>query len=243
MNAVITGIGWVTSTGPGWAKGGQDFCMIPGAIPPIARKQLFSEPNQRFGRQSEYSKLGLSAIAFALRDAGLENWVEKRPIGVVAASVHGSLVTDLDYFQTVLPAGGGLPSPNLFAYTLANCFMGEAAIQFGLTGSTMVINESVSNGLTPLRMALEIIDWNEHDTMLAGICDVLVPEPFRDICSTIPGALFMVLTGKDSCIHSGYGNLSLSGNGALLYNGEKTASIIELAKRCLEDRKAGRSEG
>ena len=35
---------------------------------------------------------------------------------------------------------GRLSSPNLFAYTLPNSFAGEAALRFGLTGPTLVVN-------------------------------------------------------------------------------------------------------
>jgi 3-oxoacyl-[acyl-carrier-protein] synthase II len=236
MATVISGIGWVTATGHGWGKGGQEFTMGAGPLTPLPRKEVFSEPNQRYGRQSDYSKLGLAAIAFALRDAGLENWGEKRPVGIVAASMLGSLATDLDYFHSVLPEGGGLPSPNLFAYTLANCFMGEAAIQFGLTGSTMVINDTGSNGLAPLRLALESIAWGEHDTMVAGICDLPTPEPLEGLFTPATGALFLVLSRNSAAPGSAYGTLALNADDAILHNDIETSSIAELVSTCLAGR-------
>ncbi len=236
MDVALSGIGWVTPSGIGWGGGGQRFDLTPGALPVLTRKEVFPEPNQRFGRQSEYSKIGLASIAFALRDAGLETWTEKRPVGIMAASQLGCLTTDLDYFHTVLPQGGSLPSPNLFAYTLANCFMGEAAIQFGLTGSTMVINEAGQSGAASLRMALESIAWGEHDTMLAGICDLQAPVQFAESFTTTPGALFMVLSGQPSHQRPGYGALSLAGNGSILYNGKEAAGIVELLHTCLSGR-------
>jgi 3-oxoacyl-[acyl-carrier-protein] synthase II len=207
--------------------------MGAGPLPSLTRKDVFPEPNQRFGRQSVYSRLGVAAIAFALRDAGLENWTEKRAMGIVAGSKLGCLATDLDYFHTVLPEGGGLPSPNLFAYTLANCFMGEAAIQFGLTGSTMVINETGNNGLSPLGMALESIVLGEHDAMLAGVCDLPAPSELAGFVVPFTGALFMVLSGREVAGSSRYGSLTLTKNGSILHNGAETASFHELAKNCL----------
>lgn len=233
MDTDISGIGWVTSAGHGWGNGGQDFAMNAGPIPSLTRKDVFPEPNQRFGRQSAYSRLGVAAIAFALRDAGLESWSEKRAIGIVASSKLGCLATDLDYFHTVLPEGGGLPSPNLFAYTLANCFTGEAAIQFGLTGTTMVINETGNSGLAPLVMALESIAFGEHEVMLAGICDLAAPPELAEFVTPFTGALFMVLSGKTNDASPGYGTLTLTKNGSILHNGLETASIFELAKTCL----------
>lgn len=236
MTAAITGIGWVTGGGHGWGSSGRLLKTGDGPLSPLTRKDVFPEPNQRFGRQSAYSRLGLAAIAFALRDAGLEQWSEKRPVGIVAASQLGCLATDLDYYHTVLPAGGGLPSPNLFAYTLANCFMGEAAIQFGLTGSTQVINPPDQSGLDSLRLALESIAWGEHDTMLAGICDLPAPAAVRDSVDPMPGALFMVLTRSPAVKDSGYGSLAFSEEGALLHNGSGFTDIIALARTCLTGR-------
>lgn len=234
-DAVITGIGWVTAGGPGSGRDGAEFAMTRGPLPPLTRKDVFAAPNQRFGRQSEYSKVGLAAIAFALRDAGLEEWSEKRPIGAVAASQLGCLGTDCDYFDTVLPQGGGLASPNLFAFTLANCFLGEAAIQFGLTGSTLVVNDSDRSGLSPLRMALESLAWGESDTMLAGICD-LPPPACAATVALLPGALFMVLEKGQQSPSPGYGRLALAEDGTIRHEGAAVDSFTGLVTACLERR-------
>ncbi len=176
MDAYLTGIGWVTGAGFGWGSQGGEFSLADRPLPALTRKEVFPEPNQRFGRMSDYAKLGLAAIAFALRDAGLESWSAKRPIGVVVSTRLGCLATDLEYHRTVLLQGGGLASPNLFAYTLANCFLGDAAIQFGLSGSAIAINATNADGLDALRLALEDLALGEAPTMLAGICDLPVPE-------------------------------------------------------------------
>lgn len=233
MDAVITGIGWVTAAGPGRGKEGREFAVTGGPLPPLTRKAVFAEPNQRFGRQSEYSKVGLAAIAFALRDAGLEQWEAKRPIGIVAATRLGCLATDSAYFDTVLPASGGLASPNLFAYTLSNCFLSEAAIQFGLTGSTLVVNETEPRGLAPLGMALESLAWGESETMLAGICDLPAP-PFAAAGAPVPGALFMVLDNGRERSGAGYGRLALAADGALHHAGVAVESFVGLVAACLK---------
>ena len=233
MDAVITGIGWVTAQGMGWGKQRHDFALTSAPLPPLARKDVFAEPNQRFGRQSEYSKLGLAAIAFALRDAGLEKWSEKRPVGIVASSQLGCLTTDLDYFDTVIPINGGLPSPNLFAFTLANCFLGEAAIQFGLTGSSIVVNEITGDGLYGLRTALEGLAFGGCDTMLTGICD-LPPQPILPgISAPLPGAVFMVLDNSRQRTEQEYGSLELAEDGAIRHNGCVVGSFVDLVKACL----------
>jgi len=236
MDAYICGIGWVTAAGFGWGQRGDDFSMPGTPLPPLTRKDVFPEPNQRFGRMSEYAKLGLAAIAFAMRDAGLESWTAKRPIGVIASTRMGCLATDLQYHQTVLLNGGGLASPNLFAYTLANCFLGDAAIQFGLTGSSIAINETGADGLGAVRMALEQLEGGEAETMLAGICDLSVTGAFAGSPTLKPGAIFLVLSVTRPETEVGYGTVSIADDGTLLYNCRATGSLIELVQTALAGR-------
>lgn len=236
MDAYICGIGWVTGAGFGWGRQGGDCIFSDLPLPSLTRKDVFPEPNQRFGRMSNYAKLGLAAMAFALRDAGLETWSSKRPVGVVASTRLGCLATDLEYHQTVLLNGGGLASPNLFAYTLANCFLGDAAIQFGLTGSAVAINESGEDGLGAVRMALEELEAGEADTMLAGICDLPVPDAFVDSVALKPGAVFLVLTVTPPVAQTGYGMVSLGDEGIILHNGKPFGSLSELVGIALAGR-------
>lgn len=236
MDAYICGIGWVTGAGFGWGKQGGNCSFSGLPLPHLTRKDVFPEPNQRFGRMSDYTKLGLAAITFALRDADLETWVEKRPIGVVASTRLGCLATDLEYHRTVLLNGGGLASPNLFAYTLANCFLGDAAIQFGLTGSSVAINETDVDGLGAIRMALEDIAMGEADTMLAGICDLAVPDAFVDCITLRPGSVFLTLSLTPPAIPGVYGTISLTDDGTLLHNGTKANSLTGLVQAVLAGR-------
>jgi 3-oxoacyl-[acyl-carrier-protein] synthase II len=104
--------------------------MTSGPIPTVTREEVFPEPNLRFGRLPQYSRVGLAAVAFALRDAGMEHWETKRSAGIVASTRAGCLHTDIEYYNTVLPEGGGVPSPNLFSSTLPTCFWGSGD-QFG----------------------------------------------------------------------------------------------------------------
>jgi len=237
-DAYLTGIGWVTGAGFGWGSRGGE-CSFPDLpLPPLTRKDVFPEPNQRFGRMSDYAKLGLAAITFALRDAGLEAWSDKRPIGVIASTRLGCLATDLDYHRTVQLQGGGLASPNLFAYTLANCFLGDAAILFGLTGSSIVTNETDETGLGSLRFAMEEMALGEADTMLAGTCDLPVPDAWADQVKLGPGAVFLALTLTPPEASGGYGVVTLKDDGTLLHNGAPCGELSELIRSAL----AGRTE-
>jgi 3-oxoacyl-[acyl-carrier-protein] synthase II len=177
--------------------------------------------------------VGLAAIAFALRDAGMEQWETKRPAGIVASTRAGCLSTDIEYYNTVLPEGGGLPSPNLFSCTLPTCFLGEAAIQFGLTGPTLIVDDPAEDALNGVRMALESLSWGECGTMLAGYID-LPPEPaFHGIRLRHTGALFLVLESARDSAAGGYGTLDLSEGGAVRRDGIEAAGLNELVRACL----------
>ncbi|AMV72129.1 hypothetical protein JCM30471_06310 [Desulfuromonas carbonis] len=193
MKARVLGSGWVTSGG--WGQGGSDalFGLDGGRLPELTRKDLFADPYPRFGRLDPFSRLGLSAIALALADAGIASWQEKRPIGLVADSRYGCLATDFDYFRALLPEEGGLASPNLFAYTLPNTLLGEAAIRFGLTGPGFVQSSGEGSPFAALEVALELLCDGDAPAVVAGFCE-LPPlsaggrsEPDR------AGAAFLVL--------------------------------------------------
>lgn len=236
--AAVTGIGWATAGGIGRGRAGGAFSMEAGALPALSRKDVFDAPNPRFGRMSDYSKLGVAAVAFALRDAGLDPWDARRPIGLVAGSELGCLATDLDYYDGVLPAAGGLASPALFAYTLANCFLGEAAIQFGLTGPGFVVTaEPGGDRLDPLRAALEWLDGGECDAALAGCCDFPPAASIPGLPAPLPGGLFLVLERNPATDAPRYGMLALSTDGALLLDGAPAAGLVEIVRHCLASAK------
>jgi len=232
--AVVTGIGWVTADGPGRGRQCREFSMDARPLSPLARKDVFPEPNPRFGRLTEYCRVGLAAVAFALRDAGMETWDVKRPAGIVASTRLGCLATDIDYYDTVLPANGGLPSPNLFAYTLPTCFLGEAAIQFGLTGPTLIVNDAAGDALCGLRTALESLSWGDCDTVLAGHIDLPSREALPGIDPAVPGALFMVLEDVRKQPAPGFGTLDRSDGGAVRRDGKNMTDLTELVRACLE---------
>jgi 3-oxoacyl-[acyl-carrier-protein] synthase II len=177
--------------------------------------------------------VGLAAVAFALRDAGMEHWETKRSAGIVASTRAGCLATDIEYYDTVLPEGGGVPSPNLFSSTLPTCFLGEAAIQFGLTGPTLVVNDPAEDALGGVRMALESLSWGECGTMLAGHIDLPAEPAFPGIRTPYVGGLFMVLENARDSAASGYGSLDLSEGGAVRHEGIEIADLNELVRACL----------
>ena len=234
MSAFISGLGWITAAGMGSGKDQGLFSMSTTPPAPVDRKDVFDRPYKNFGRMDEYSRLGLAAIAFALRDAGLEQSDIQRNIGLVAQTEYGCLWTDIDYYRSALPHRGTMASPNLFAYTLPNCFMGEAAIRFGLTGESYIVNEPSASGLTALALAMVDIAAGEALTMICGRCDLGRPALLESPAKVAAGALFFVLENAMEPQRKTYGELDRTRDGQLVFNGETISDLSALARKCLQ---------
>jgi 3-oxoacyl-[acyl-carrier-protein] synthase II len=238
MTAYITGVGWVSASGMGYGSKYTNFSMKKGPLPDISRKDVFTEPYKAFGRMDKFSKIGLAAIAFALRDAELEKWSEKRNIGTIASTFYGCLNTDISYYHTVIQEEGILASPGLFAYTLPNCFLGEASICFGMTGTGFVINEQSSYGFSGLETAFESIECMEHEIMLCGFCETGCPPNFEVVHKAdedISGALFFVVEKNISDNSRNYGEITCVGNNDVLFDDTVVSDLCMLAEKCLEN--------
>ena len=233
MIVSITGIGWVTLTSMGSGREHKPFVTQDGKLPKLTSRMIFGKTSIHFGRLDDYSKLGFAAITFALRDARLEQWSEKRPIGIIASTTYGCLATDIDYYETVVPEGGAFASPSLFAYTLPNVYLGEVATRFGLTGQTFVVNEPELSGVAGLRMALNSIALDDCSVMLVGLCDAGRPELFNYPAQVNPGAVFFVLEKTPEHKDLSYGDLDMGKKGSILFRGNEVSSQQNLMKMCM----------
>lgn len=230
LRASVLGIGWVTAAGAGQGRSSAPFLWQPGALPALHRQDLFAEPDLRFGRLDGFSRLGLAGIVLALRDAGLEAWEEKRPFGLLASSRYGCLATDLAYFATAMPADG-LPSPQLFAYTLPNCFLGEAAIRCGLTGPACVLSPAGDHGTAALTTAVEMLHWGEAPVMIAGCCDQVPPAAVGAGHAAAAGAIFFVLARESVGAERPLAEIVFSA-GHLACGGRPVANLAETVVAC-----------
>jgi 3-oxoacyl-[acyl-carrier-protein] synthase II len=171
MRFSANGIGWVTPSGLGSGQPGEILRLGSGQLPALKSSQFLETPHPRFGRFDSYAKAGFGAIALALRSARLDRWTQKRPFGLVVGTRLGCLEADLAYFHTAACDGGTLASPNLFAYTLSSTMLGEASIQFGLTGASFVVDDAAGH-LAGVYAALDLMAWGLCETVVAGWCDV-----------------------------------------------------------------------
>ena len=225
VNVDIRGIGWVTPSGLGSGRPGEVFRLEPGQLPALKSRQFLDALHPRFGRFDTYAKAGFGAIALALRSASLDQWTQKRPVGLVVSTRHGCLEADLAYFATAAFQGGALASPNLFAYTLPGTMLGEASIQFGLTGPSFVVDNHDGH-LAGVYAALDLMRWGFCETVVAGWCDVdsaVWSNSAEEPC----GAVFLVLAkGSDGASWQWDGRRLTCGT-------QRIADLTELVRKVL----------
>ncbi len=234
MKAMITGAGWVNSTGRGQ---GRLSVFSPGGSEgrlDLSAKGILDKPIPRYGRMDDYSKLGLLAISLALKDAQLDQWTEMRNMALMASTVYGCLQTDADYYDTVRPEGGRLASPNIFAYTLSNTYLGEAAIYFGLTGAAFIIHEESLSGCYGLLLAMSSLASGESEAVITGICDSGPPVSLGLTGRAVPGALFLVLQPFSEKRAWSYGTLTQEEKEDIFFEGKMVKTLHELAVWCTQ---------
>lgn len=234
MKAEITGIGCVTAAGVGCGRDLGGLAMPEKPLPEITSRSIFGSLHPYARRMDAYSKTGLAAIAYALQEAGLDQWTQKRDVGIIAATETGCLETDIHYVATVKSFQNFQPSPALFSCTLPNTYLGEAAIRFGLTGPTFVVSEPLALGISPVTLAMESLDVADADKMLAGFCSLALPAPFDILRKGPPGAIFLVLENFPARKAS-YGALRLKSEGRLEFKGIAVKTLTELVSLCLSD--------
>lgn len=229
MSTHITGIGWITPTNMGRMKDHSLFIATLGPLPEIPLTGLGAAAR----RMDTHSRLALAAIGYCLDDAGLTHKADRRNTGIFAATENACLVTDSDYYHTVLETGGAGASPGLFSYTLPSSFLGEAAILYGFTGPTLVVNEGNLNGIACLEMCLEALLLKEADIMLCGIANLPLPSTIPSEENHFNGALFLCLERLPARKPS-YGTIGFNEKGNVDFRGSRVADLFQIVHRCLD---------
>jgi len=194
-SAAIKGMGWVVKSSMGW-PGHIQYAQNSEHLPALSGKSVLGSPYKPFGRMDNFSKIGFSAIFFAMSQAKIDpDPGGGKPIPIIAGSRTGCLETDLIYQKGLSHEKETLPSPAVFAYTLPSCFLGEASIYYGLTGETLMIEKSINPGLTSLAMAMDILNFGQESTVICGICnsDLQHHTIGKSLAPIIGGAVFLVL--------------------------------------------------
>ena len=208
MTASVSGIGWLTETGYGSVRLGVYHQFAEGEdLRSLAKLGIFSQPFKNFARLDAISKMTVSAVALAFKDAGIGySAAGKQDTGIIGASREGSLDSDLLYFKDFIENGRTLSRANLFIYTLPSSAMGEAAIHFGLTGPLLFAAGADASFTAFLDMAADMVAAGETVRMLAGmILDksalyLVVDESDDPLCSIAEASSIMESTDNISDI-------------------------------------------
>jgi 3-oxoacyl-[acyl-carrier-protein] synthase II len=220
QNIEIAGGAWITASGIGSLSSRDAFAMPDGKLPKLSKELLSPVPESRWGRLDYYTKAGLVAASLAVRDGGVDMGSCAGRTAIVASTASGSLKSDHEYMATVVPDGGLLASPNLFAYTLASCMLGEISIRYGVTGPAMIIGESSGSMLNGILVGAKLIMYGQCEWAIAGYCNTdTIAEPSR------LGAVFLLLHRSE-----GKGGLTVAGN-ELWYDNRRLSDLIDLMER------------
>ena len=229
LNIAVVGGAWITTSGIGCVNEGDDFSMPDGVLPELRRELLSSRPEQRWGRLDYYSKAGLIAASLALKDAGLDPQEVPISTAVIVSTVSGSIDVDHEYFRTVVPQSGLLASPNLFAYTLPNCMLGEISIRYGLTGPAVVVSQTTPDMMNGIVGGAKLLSYGLCQKVIAGYCSTETGIRHVDtLCK--PGSVFLMLGKAEE-----KSSLTLNGS-VLMYDGRPVSGLIDLMEQLTHNR-------
>lgn len=165
----VIGIGWIDKEEFGCIFENFKEPYKEGIFP---KKKIFPFAYKNIGRFDNVSRMTCSAVALALKDAGIECAPErKHDAGIISTNASGSFETDMLYFKDYLESGRTLSRGNLFIYTLPSSPSGEAAIYFGLQGPLLYIAGGNNPVVNALRTAADMVLDNEVSVMLAGTAE------------------------------------------------------------------------
>jgi 3-oxoacyl-[acyl-carrier-protein] synthase II len=224
INIEVIGGAWITASGIGCISDNQSFSMPQDALPELRRQLLTTTSDQRWGRLDNYSKAGLIGASIALKDAGIDTADAPETTGLIVSTVTGSAQVDHKYFHTVVPEDGLFSSPNLFAYTLPNCMLGEVSIRYGFTGPALVLSQQSPDMMNGITGGIKFLNYGLCEQVVAGYCNIEV-DMIDTECK--PGVVFLVMQ-KTSKISP------LVYNGTeLLYNGSEISGIVDLMQKLI----------
>ena len=114
---------------------GEMFCRdIRGSLDDFLESafQALAVNYPKFYKMDASSKLGFIGVEILLRDVPLHEDYKPEQVGLILSNAHGSLDTDIRYFETIKT----MASPALFVYTLPNIMAGEICIRNKIKGET-----------------------------------------------------------------------------------------------------------
>ncbi len=113
---------------------GKTICESDGDFPTFIRQVYheFAEPNMKFFKMDDMSKLGYMTAEILLKNIDLG---DPKSTAIVLMNRSSSLASDLQHNRVL--ASGAPASPAVFVYTLPNVVMGEICIRHKIQGETI----------------------------------------------------------------------------------------------------------
>lgn len=162
MEVYINGIGAVSEA----ACIAEEFSALTDVREYLAKGQMTeftsAVPASKLRRAGRYSKLTVSAAAFALKDSETE-LTDPYRTGAVIASGYGAAEYNIQFSDQVQGGDPQLCSPSVFSQSVANSCLGQLCMINGIKGESTMLR-----GGDPLEYASLLIETDKADIMLCG---------------------------------------------------------------------------
>ena len=162
MEVYINGIGAVSEA----ACIAEEFSALTDVREYLAKGQMTeftsAVPASKLRRAGRYSKLTVSAAAFALKDSETE-FTDPYRTGAVIASGYGAVEYNIQFSDQVQGGEPQLCSPSVFSQSVANSCLGQLCMINGIKGESTMLR-----GGDPLEYASLLIETDKADIILCG---------------------------------------------------------------------------
>ncbi len=151
-----------------------------GEDPPCVPIEGF-DPREHIDRKglANLSRTSQLACVAAVRLAPALDGVAARSVGVVLGCAWGSLKTVVDFERSAHVDGPRFVDPFLFAETVANVPAGQISIVFGWSACNVTVSSGPASGCVALGTAIDLMDEERADVMVAGGADEMNPPLLR----------------------------------------------------------------
>jgi hypothetical protein len=123
----------------------------------------------KFYKMDPSSKLGFLGAEMVLADPMIRNTYRPEQVALVLANAHGSLDTDMRYFESTKT----MASPALFVYTLPNIVAGEICIRHGIKGENAFFVWPAFDALQMCNYVEIVMASEKTQACVAGWVDVM----------------------------------------------------------------------
>lgn len=146
------------------------FVDLPPDRPRLVRT-LGLRSSRRF---DDFCVFTVAAVDAALEAAGLSvASLASVPHALVLGTALGCLESDHAFYLREIEPERHDPSPRIFAYTLPNIGLGEAAIRHRLIGEHLVVSAGRASGLAALAEAADLVARGNCEVVLALVIDAV----------------------------------------------------------------------